>query len=305
MLQELPAEITSDPSFPDSNEAKYAFYPPRIYSSPLQTGAFMKLRTLTALGIGFLYAQLGLAATPTDTATTVTTTTPATQITTTTPTTTGQPANLNLATDKEKISYSIGVDLGSNFKNQNIDIDPNLLARGLQDSMNGSPLLLTQQQMGDTLMAFQKQLIAKKQATFAASSTTNKTEGDTFLASNKTKPGVVTTPSGLQYKVITKGNGQAPTDNDVVTVDYSGNFINGKEFDSSYKRGKPVVFPVSQVIAGWTEALKLMQPGATYEIFVPPTLAYGATGFGNAIGPNQTLIFKIHLISVKPAGKQS
>ncbi len=292
----------------------------------------MKLRTLTTIGIGLVvYAQISAAdqTTPTQTTTTTTaqvvqqaqvkslpttsapvtvttttaktapTATPAAQTQVTTTTATAANPAMALTTDKDKVSYSIGVDLGNNFKTQNIDIDPTILARGLKDVMSGSPLALTPQQMGDTLMAFQKQMIAQKQAAFAQAGTANKQEGDTFLAANKTKPGVITTTTGLQYKIITKGKGTTPTDSDMVTVDYAGSFLNGKVFDSSYQRGKPVTFPTTQVIPGWTEALKLMQPGATYEIFVPPTLAYGANGFGNVIGPNQTLVFKIHLIDVK------
>lgn len=206
-----------------------------------------------------------------------------------------------LPTDKDKISYSIGMDLGTNFKAHGIDIDPTVLARGIKDTLQGGQTLMTKEQAMTTLTAFQKQMMAKQKAAFTAESAKNLQEGQTFLTANKTKPGVVTTPTGLQYKVVTAGQGNKPTDTDTVTVDYSGSFINGQEFDSSYKRGKPVTFGVSDVIHGWTEALKLMQPGATYEIYVPPTLAYGAQGMPGVIGPNQTLVFKIHLISIKKA----
>jgi len=216
------------------------------------------------------------------------------------------PAALNLpnvpglTTDKDKISYSIGMDLGNNFKNHGIDVDAATLARGIKDAQNGNTLM-TKEQVSATLDAFQKQFMAKQKAAFMSESTKNLKEGNDFLAANKTKPGVVTTASGLQYKVVTPGNGDKPGDNDTVTVDYEGKLINGKVFDSSYQRGKPVSFPVADVIHGWTEALKLMQTGSTYEIYVPPTLAYGAQGMPGAIGPNQTLIFKIHLISIKKA----
>jgi FKBP-type peptidyl-prolyl cis-trans isomerase FklB len=176
-----------------------------------------------------------------------------------------------------------------------------MLAKGLSDALSGAKLSMSKQEISDTLIAFQKQMIAKQQATFNALSTKNLQEGTAYMAANKTKPDVVTTASGLQYKILTPGDGPTPGDNDVVTVDYTGSFINGKVFDSSIQRGKPVTFPVSEVIPGWTEALKLMKQGATYEIVVPPNLAYGARGLGNVIGPNQTLLFKIHLISVKPA----
>ncbi len=256
----------------------------------------MKLRVLTALGVGLLYAQISAAAQPNESAVThksATQTKPATTAANTNTTAAG------VLTQKQEISYSIGVDLGQNFKAQGIDIDPTMLERGLKDALSGSNLLLTPQQMATTLINFQKELIAKRQAEFNTQSQKNEQEGMQFLAANKSKSGIITTPSGLQYKVITAGKGANPTNNDVVTVDYSGNFINGKIFDSSYQRGKPVTFQVSEVIPGWTEALKLMKPGATYEIYLPYTLAYGERGLGNVIGPKQTLVFKIHLISVK------
>lgn len=217
----------------------------------------------------------------------------------TTPTTAQVPA-----VDKGKLSYSIGVDLGENFKSQGIEIDPEMMIKGIKDAASGNKLMLTKQEMTATLIAFQKQLVAKQQAAQVAASAKNEQEGKTYIEANKNKPGVVTTSSGLQYKVVTPGTGAHPADTDVVTVDYSGSFINGQVFDSSYKRGKPVTFPVSEVIPGWVEVIKLMQPGATYEVVVPYNLAYGERGLGNVIGPKQTLLFKIHLISVKPASQQ-
>lgn len=209
------------------------------------------------------------------------------------------------AVDKSKLSYSIGVDLGENFKTQGIEIDPAMLVKGMNDGISGNKLMITKQEMAATLVAFQKQLIAKQQAIQAASSSKNEQEGKTFIEANKAKPGVITTSSGLQYKVVTPGTGAHPADTDVVTVEYAGSFINGQVFDSSYKRGKPVTFPVSEVIPGWVEAIKLMQPGSTFEVVVPPNLAYGDRGLGNVIGPKQTLLFKIHLLSVKPASQSS
>lgn len=126
-----------------------------------------------------------------------------------------------------------------------------------------------------------------------------KKQGDAFLLANKDKKGVVTLPSGLQYEVITEGKGKKPTKNDVVTVDYEGKLVNGQVFDSSYKRGQPASFPVGGVIPGWTEALQLMNEGSTWMLYIPSTLAYGEAGAGGAIGPNETLVFKVHLISVK------
>lgn len=205
----------------------------------------------------------------------------------------------SLATDKDKLSYSIGADLGKNFKNQGIDVSPEALAKGMQDAMNGAQLALTDQQMKDVLNKFQKDLMAKRTAEFNKKADENKVKGETFLTENKNKPGVVELPSGLQYKVITSGNGVKPGKSDTVTVEYTGRLINGTVFDSTEKNGKPATFQVSQVIPGWTEALQLMPAGSTWEIYVPSGLAYGPRSVGGPIGPNETLIFKIHLISVK------
>lgn len=273
----------------------------------------MKLRIPVAIALG-LFAQISMAdqtapAVATQATTTVkTNTTQAANVATPAPaattsaTGTGMPAVAGLTTDKQKISYSIGVDLGANFKTQGIDIDPATLVRGLTDALTGGTMLMTKEQVGATLVAFQKDMVAKQKAAQAAASAKNLQEGNAFLAANKTKSGIITTADGLQYRVVNAGKGTPPGDNDVVTVDYTGSFINGNVFDSSYQHGKPVTFPVSEVIKGWTQALKLMPPGALYEIYVPATLAYGEQGIPNVIGPNQTLIFKIHLISVKKAG---
>lgn len=204
-----------------------------------------------------------------------------------------------LATARDKVSYAIGIDMGTNLKNQNIDVNADVLARGIKDATSNGQLLLSQQEIGETLANLQKQIMAKREADMKGQADRNKRAGDAFLQANKTKPGVVTLPSGLQYKVITPGNGRQPTDKDNVTVNYSGTLINGQEFDSSYRRGKPVSFPVGEVIPGWSEALRLMKTGSTWEIYVPPNLGYGERGLtGGPIGPNQTLVFKINLVSV-------
>lgn len=143
------------------------------------------------------------------------------------------------------------------------------------------------------------QATAGNQMQMQSSGDQNKKTGDAFLLANKAKPGVVTLPSGLQYKVISEGTGTKPTANDVVTVDYAGTLVNGTEFDSSYKRGQPATFPVNGVIPGWTEALQLMKAGSTWELFIPASLAYGEQGAPPVIGPNEALIFKVHLIDVK------
>jgi len=176
------------------------------------------------------------------------------------------------------------------------------MAKGLQDGMSGSQLQLTEDQMKEVLNKFQKDLMAKRNAEFTKKSEENKAKGDAFLSQNKAKEGVVTLPSGLQYKIIEKGDGAKPGKEDTVTVDYTGQLINGEVFDSSEKTGKPATFKVSQVIPGWTEALQLMPAGSTWEVYVPASLAYGPRSVGGPIGPNETLVFKIHLLSVNKSG---
>jgi FKBP-type peptidyl-prolyl cis-trans isomerase FklB len=198
----------------------------------------------------------------------------------------------SLTTDKDKLSYSIGADLGKNFKTQGIDINPEALAKGMQDGMSGTQLILTEQQMKDVLNKFQKDLMAKRSAEFNKKSDENKSKGEAFLKENKTKAGVIALPSGLQYKIIDAGSGAKPGKTDTVTVEYTGRLIDGTVFDSTEKTGKPATFQVSQVIPGWTEALQLMPAGSTWEIYVPANLAYGPRSVGGPIGPNETLIFK-------------
>ncbi|KTC67986.1 macrophage infectivity potentiator (Mip) [Legionella birminghamensis] len=211
-------------------------------------------------------------------------------------------SDVTLSTDMDKLSYSIGADLGKNFKKQGIEINPTAMAKGLQDGMSGSQLMLTEDQMKEVLNNFQKDLMAKRNAEFSKKSEENKAKGETFLSQNKSKEGVVSLPSGLQYKIIETGSGAKPAKDDTVTVEYTGRTIDGQVFDSTDKSGKPATFKVSQVIPGWTEALQLMPAGSTWEIYIPSGLAYGPRSVGGPIGPNETLIFKIHLISVKKAG---
>lgn len=206
-----------------------------------------------------------------------------------------------LTSDKDKLSYSIGADLGKNFKSQGIDVNADVLAKGMQDGMNGAQLQLTEDQMKEVLNKFQKDLMAKRNAEFTKKSDENKSKGEAFLKDNKSKQGVVSLPSGLQYKIIEAGKGTKPSKDDTVTVEYTGHLIDGTVFDTTEKAGKPATFQVSQVIPGWTEALQLMPAGSTWEIYIPSNLAYGPRSVGGPIGPNETLIFKIHLISVKKA----
>jgi len=200
-----------------------------------------------------------------------------------------------LKNQKDKVSYIIGMDIGNNLKKQSIDVDPNILAKGLKDSLTNGKPLLTEKEIQETKAAFQKEMMAKKEEVAKQ----NKKDGETFLAENKKKEGVKTLPSGLQYKVIKEGAGKKPKSTDTVMVHYRGTLINGTEFDSSYKRGQAVTFQVSGVIPGWTEALQLMEEGAKWQLFIPSNLAYGERGAGGVIGPNATLIFEVELVSIQ------
>ena len=204
--------------------------------------------------------------------------------------------NLVLKNQKDKISYIIGMDIGTNLKKQSIDIDSNILAKGVKDALAGTKPLLTEQEIQETMVAFQKEMMAKQ----AEVAKKNKAEGEAFLTENKKKEGVKTLSSGLQYKVIKAGTGKKPKSTDTVTAHYRGTLINGTEFDSSYKRGQPATFPVSGgMIPGWTEALQLMEEGAKWQLFIPSNLAYGEKGAGRDIGPNATLIFEIEMVSIQ------
>ncbi|MEP6810284.1 MAG: FKBP-type peptidyl-prolyl cis-trans isomerase [Chthoniobacterales bacterium] len=206
-----------------------------------------------------------------------------------------------LKTEKDKVSYSIGLDIGGTFKKQAMDINLDLLAAGLKDAVEGKKALLTEDQVKETMTAYSKTMMEKQAAKAKEDSAKNAEEGKKFLEANKGKEGVKTTASGLQYKVLAEGSGASPKATDTVIVNYRGTLMNGKEFDSSYKRNEPATFPVNQVIKGWTEALQMMKPGAKYQLFVPTELAYGERGAGQDIGPNETLIFEVELLSVKPA----
>lgn len=204
-----------------------------------------------------------------------------------------------LTSPKDRISYAIGMRMGHDFARQNFDIDPDMLARGMKDMMAGGQKLMTDAEAQTTLQNFQKERMAARESEMKLAGEKNAREGAAFLAENAKKDGVVTLPSGLQYKVITAGTGRTPGKDDTVTVNYRGTLIDGQEFDSSYKRGEPATFPVNGVIRGWTEALQLMKEGAKWQLFIPAELAYGERGAGQAIGPNSTLIFDVELISIK------
>ena len=202
-----------------------------------------------------------------------------------------------LTTNEQKLSYTLGYDMGDNFKNQSVMVIPSVFEQGLLDGVKGDAGQMSKAEMQKTLLDFQKQLLAKRAEQFKTVGADNVKTGADFLAKNKTAKGVVTLPSGLQYKVLTTGTGPKPTADSTVTVDYSGTLLSGQEFDSSYKRGQPATFPLSDVIQGWQQALPLMNTGSTWEIFVPANLAYGERSVG-PIGPNETLVFKIHLIKI-------
>ena len=211
---------------------------------------------------------------------------------------------LVLKTSKDKFSYALGMNLGANLHSQAVPVDPNILARGLKDALAEGKTLLTQDEARAALMQVQKDMQQKQEEKARQAAAGNKKEGDAFLGANKGKDGVVTLPSGLQYKILTAGAGPKPTASDSVVCNYRGTLINGTEFDSSYKRGQPATFPVGGVIKGWTEALQLMPVGSKWQLFVPPDLAYGDRGAGAEIGPGATLIFEVELLSIQTPEKQ-
>ena len=205
-----------------------------------------------------------------------------------------------LTTPKQKASYAIGMNLGTGLHRQNVDVDNAALIQGVQDALAGGKTLLTEEEARAALMQLQSDMQAKQQAKAAQEGEANKKEGEAFLAANKSKEGVVTLPSGLQYKILTPGTGPKPTASDSVVCNYKGTLINGTEFDSSYKRGEPATFPVTGVIKGWTEALQLMPVGSKWQLVIPSDLAYGPRGTpGGPIGPNADLVFEVELISIK------
>jgi FKBP-type peptidyl-prolyl cis-trans isomerase FklB len=210
-----------------------------------------------------------------------------------------------LSTQKDKQSYALGMNLAENLKSQSVEIDPNLLLRGMKDALAGGKTLLTVDEEHSTLMELQNGLRKAQVEKMQKAGEKNKTEGEAFLAANKAKPGVVALPSGLQYKILHAGTGPKPTASDSVSCNYRGTLIDGStEFDSSYKRGEPTTFPVSGVIKGWTEALQLMPVGSKWQLFVPAALAYGDRAASAIIGPNATLIFEVELVSIQDKAAQ-
>ncbi|HWC18124.1 MAG TPA: FKBP-type peptidyl-prolyl cis-trans isomerase [Terriglobales bacterium] len=210
-----------------------------------------------------------------------------------------KPKPLILSTQKDKVSYALGMNMAKNLQRQSVDVDADVLSRGLKDALAGNKTLLTEDEAKDTLTNLQNDMRAKQQEKMQQLGETNKKQGQDFLVANKGKEGVIALPSGLQYKILKEGTGPKPSASDSVVCNYRGTLINGTEFDSSYKRGQPATFPVNGVIKGWTEALELMPVGSKWELFVPPDLAYGERGAGADIGPNATLIFEVELLSIQ------
>ena len=199
----------------------------------------------------------------------------------------------------DKASYIIGFNLGSNLKKQEIPVSADLIVKGLRDGLAGAQGLLTDEEIQAAMTEFQQKMMAQQQAKMAAVGEKNKKEADEFLAANKTKQGVVTTASGLQYQVLQEGTGATPKATDQVTVHYKGTLLDGTVFDSSYERNEPATFTVNQVIPGWVEALQLMKVGSKTKLFIPPALGYGEAGAGQQIGPNALLVFEVELIKTE------
>ena len=212
----------------------------------------------------------------------------------------GAEENLILKDQKDRISYSYGVDTGTKLNNLPVSLDLDLFIKGVKDRLSGTKLLMTEKEISETLMGLQKEITAKSEEEKKALAQKNKTEGEAFLAENKKKEGVITLPSGLQYKVLKEGTGKTPTDTNWVRVNFRGTLVDGTVFEDTYKSfGQPVSFAVKGVFPGWSEALKLMKEGAEWQLFIPPDLAFGERGAGTMIGPNATLIIEVELISVQ------
>ena len=209
------------------------------------------------------------------------------------------PTVKELKTQKDSVSYAIGAQIGQNFKTQSVEVDPSVLAAAINDVTSGKKLLLTEEQSQAIMMAYQTQLMAKQEEKRKADGEKQKEAGQKFLAENKSKAGVQTTATGLQYKVIKMGTGPKPLATDKVKCHYKGTLIDGKQFDSSIDRGEPAVFPVTGVIPGWTEVLQLMPVGSKWQVFIPSELGYAERGAGEDIGPHATLIFEIELIAIE------
>jgi FKBP-type peptidyl-prolyl cis-trans isomerase len=208
------------------------------------------------------------------------------------------PAPLVLKTDKDKQSYAIGMNIGKSIHRDGVDVDPNILLRGMKDAIAGGKTVLSDEEAKTVMTNLQANMLKEQAEKAQQAGDANKKAGDAFLAANKTKDGVVMLPSGLQYKILTQGSGPKPTATDTVVCNYKGTLLDNSEFDSSYSRNQPLTIPVSGVIKGWTEALQLMPVGSKWQLFIPSDLAYGPQAKG-PIGPNSTLIFEVELLSIQ------
>jgi FKBP-type peptidyl-prolyl cis-trans isomerase len=207
-------------------------------------------------------------------------------------------APLVLKTDKDKQSYAIGMNIGKSIHRDGVDVDPNILLRGMKDALAGGKTALSDDEAKLVMTNLQANMRKEQAEKAQQAGDANKKAGDAFLTANKTKAGVVTLPSGLQYKILTQGSGPKPTATDTVVCNYKGTLLDNTEFDSSYKRNQPLTIPVSGVIKGWTEALQLMPVGSKWQLFIPSDLAYGPQVKG-PIEPNSTLIFEVELLSIQ------
>lgn len=263
--------------------------------------------TAVLLAAGLILAADGIAQqTPAATPSTPSATTPKTPAKKATTTASKTPAPLT--TQKEKFSYGLGMNfgagLGANLKKQSVEYDPALVIQGFKDALTGANTRMTPTEAQAVLKEVQTELQKEQMTKMKEAADKNKADGEAFLAANKSKEGVVTLPSGLQYKILTEGTGPKPAATDTVVCNYRGTLIDGVEFDSSYKRGKAATFPVNGVIKGWTEALQLMPVGSKWQLFIPPDLAYADRGAGSEIGPNSTLVFEVELVSIQEKNKE-
>lgn len=203
-----------------------------------------------------------------------------------------------LQTPRDVQSYGIGVNIAKSFKRDEVDFDMELLIKGMKDGLAGGKLLMPEKELRRAMNLFQSELRQKAAARSRIAAVDNKKKGDEFMAKNKAMEGVVTLASGVQYKILKAGDGKQPTDIDSVECYYRGTLLDGTEFDGT-EPGKPATLKVSQLIAGWKEALQLMPAGSKWQLYIPPQLAYGPRGVGSDIGPNETLVFEVELLAVK------
>ncbi len=204
-----------------------------------------------------------------------------------------------LKTEQDKVNYGIGVGMAKNLQRQGVEVDVDLVVRGLRDALSGKKLLMSDEELQTTMTKFETDFRQKQGQAAKAALEKNKKAGDVFLAENKKKPGVITLPSGLQYSVLKQGSGKIPKDTDTVECLSRGTLVDGTEFDATYRSGKPISLAVKDVIPGWKEALTLMPVGSKWQLVIPPELAYREQGWSNLIGPGATLVFEVELVAIK------